>query len=187
MSAYAKHVVAFEPSQIACDRFNANIAANKLDNIKVFPLALGDEDGEAQLGSGLAGNSGSRSLAWTLDQNEMETVKVRRGDSLFRSENLPRLDVMKLDVEGYERRVLTGLTQTLTRDRPVILMELIGQSEKGGFRDVMDLDAVFYPAHRLFTLKGGFTAKLIPFNWANESIVCLPEECIDAFSGIIFE
>jgi FkbM family methyltransferase len=188
MSRHVKQVVAFEPSRTVLDRFEENIVLNGLKNIRVYPVALGDKDGNAQLGTGFAGNSGSRSLTWTLDKkNGLETVDVRWGDRLFCIDNLPRLDLLKLDVEGYEKRVLVGLAKTLRRDRPVVLMELIGQTEKGGFRDFADLDAVLYPRHRLFSLKGHARAKLFPFDWKEESMVCLPEECVAAFRNIMSE
>ena len=66
-----------------------------LTNIRVFPVALGDADGEGQLGSGFEGNSGSRSLTWTLDRGRMETVILRRGDDFFREENLPKIDILE--------------------------------------------------------------------------------------------
>jgi hypothetical protein len=37
--------------------------------------------------------------------------------------SLPRVDVIKVDVEGAEYRVLKGGTQLLTRDRPAIVCE----------------------------------------------------------------
>jgi Methyltransferase FkbM domain len=123
---------------------------NGLDNVVTYSFALGDEDGVGSLGSGFEGNSGSRSLTWTLDRSKMEVVTVRRGDDLFQQENLSRIDLLKLDVEGYEKRVLAGLRDRLLRDRPIVLMELIGQSEKSGFRDAAELHAAFYPAHEFF-------------------------------------
>ncbi len=185
MSKHAARVVAFEPSSAARERFLANVALNGLANVRLFPVALGDSDMEAKLGSGFEGNTGSRSLTWTLDEHRIETVAVRRGDDLIRSERLPRMDILKLDVEGYEKRVLLGLREHLLTDRPVILMELIGESEKGGFRDEAELRKSLYPSHRLFTLVSGRRARLAPFDWNGEAAVCLPEERVSAFRSIL--
>ena len=184
MSQRASQVVAFEPSPSARERFSANLRLNRLANVRLFPVALGDADGEAQLGSGFEDNSGSRSLCWTLDEDKDETVIVRRGDSLFRQEQLPRVDILKLDVEGYEKRVLTGLRETLLRDRPVILMELVGYDLKGGFRDETDLRNSLYPSHDLFTLRGRSKARLDAFDWNGEAAVCFPEERTHAFDHL---
>ena len=106
----------------------------------------------------------------------MEIVAIRQGDNFLRAKNLPRIDILKLDVEGYEKRVLKGLRETLARDRPVILMELIGRSEKSGFADEAELRETLYPEHTLFTLRGDRKAKLTPFDWSGEAAVCLPRE-----------
>lgn len=185
MSRHVREVVAFEPSQWVRERFHSNITLNQLGNVRVFPVALGDTDGKGQLGSGFEDNSGSRSLTWTLDQSKMETVVLRSGDDFFRRENLPKMDILKLDVEGYEKRVLLGLYQTLLKDRPIILMELVGNSEKSGFRDENQLRECLYPEHELFSLRGKRRAKLTPFDWNGEEVVCLPQEHAVRFRHIM--
>jgi FkbM family methyltransferase len=184
MSRRASQVVAFEPSASARERFSANVHLNGLANIRLFAMALGDADGEAQLGSGFKDNSGSRSLCWTLDRDKDETVIVRRGDDLFCEEELPRVDILKLDVEGYEKRVLAGLRETLLRDRPIILIELVGDGVKGGFRDEADLRQSLYPTHDLFTLRGTSRARLVAFDWNEEAAVCFPRERTRAFDRL---
>ena len=176
MSPRVEKVFAFEPSRWALDRFQGNVTLNGIGNVCIFPLGLGDSDGEGQLGSGFKGNSGSRSLTWTLNQNAVETVAIRRGDKFFRTMNLPRIDILKLDVEGYEKRVLKGLRNTLARDRPIVLMELVGKSKKGGFANEAELRKALYTEHMLFTLRGVGKAKLTPFDWSGEAAVCLPRE-----------
>lgn len=185
MSRYVKEVIAFEPAQSARDRFLTNVMRNRVVNVRVFPIALSDSDGDGQLGSGFEGNSGSRSLNWTLDSMKSEAVILRRGDSFCYAKNLPKIGILKLDVEGYERRVLQGLRTTLNRDRPVILMELIGKSEKGGFNSKKELQAGLYPDHMLFSLRGNRRAKLIPFDWNEEAAVCLPREHASKFRCIM--
>jgi len=185
MSPRVDNVIAFEPSRSALKRFQANVTLNGIGNVRIFPLGLGDSDGEGRLGSGFPGNSGSRSLTWTLDHDAMETVAICRGDEFLRAMNLPRIDILKLDVEGYEKRVLKGLRQTLARDRPIILMELIGKLEKSGFANEAALRRALYAEHALFTLRGNRQAKLAPFDWNGEAAVCLPRECEGLFSHAI--
>ncbi|HEV2551873.1 MAG TPA: FkbM family methyltransferase [Stellaceae bacterium] len=185
MSRRAAHVVAFEPSRLARERFAANIALNAIRNLLLFPIALGDVDSQGRLGSGFKGNSGSKSLTWTLAEHKDETVEIRRGDDLVRAEGLPRVDILKLDVEGYEKQALLGLRNTLLADRPVILMELVGKREKSGFRNEPELHASLYPEHELFTLPNCRKAKLIQFDWNSETMVCLPRERIKAFRAIL--
>jgi hypothetical protein len=67
-------------------------------------------------GSFVAGeNSGNRVA---------QKLPVRQGDDFLESNRLPKMDIVKMDVEGFEIRVLSGLRERLRRDRPVILMEI---------------------------------------------------------------
>ena len=83
MSRRADRVIAFEPSAEAAGRLETNLALNGISNVALFRIALGDRDHTAQLGSGLPGNSGSRSLTWTLDAEKNENVEVRHAASFL--------------------------------------------------------------------------------------------------------
>jgi FkbM family methyltransferase len=47
------------------------------------------------------------------------TIPMHRLDSL----ELPRIDYIKIDCEGYENTILRGAKQTILRDRPVMVVE----------------------------------------------------------------
>jgi FkbM family methyltransferase len=182
MARRAARVFAFEPSARAVAQLSANIAANQIENVRLFDFALGEEDIEAQLGSGFAHNAGSRSLLWTLDEAKAETVRVRRGADVFDEHDLPAMHLLKLDVEGFEKSVLRGLAGRIARDRPVIMMELIGpENLKSGFSDEAELRRTLYPDHQLFSIDPRRRG-LAPFDWNVEEMVCLPVELVDAFA-----
>src|SRR6266700_2077622 len=48
------------------------------------------------------------------------SVQVVRGDDFFAANHLPPITLLKMDVEGYETKVLEGLRETIWRDRPPI-------------------------------------------------------------------
>lgn len=187
MSRRADRVIAFEPSAEAAGRLEANLALNGISNVALFRIALGDRDHTAQLGSGLPGNSGSRSLTWTLDAEQNENVEVRHAADFLDSPNvcLTRMDIIKLDVEGYEKAVLKGLAPLLKRDRPVLMFELVGKQIKGGFASPDELRAHLYPDAAMFTLSGRRRPALTPFDWNAEEAVCIPQERVSVFDGMI--
>lgn len=182
MSQRVAQVFAFEPSQRAVAQLQTNIDINGIKNLTIFPIALGDRRESANLGSGFPNNSGSRSLLWTAEDSAGETVEVYRGDEVFAERSLPRIDILKLDVEGFESKAIAGMRERLLKDRPVIMMELIGdETSKGGFASEADLRAALYPGCRLFVLGPPPRASLKPFSWHAEEIVCIPEERVELF------
>jgi FkbM family methyltransferase len=184
MSQRVREVHAFEPSIETAKRFQYNISINSIRNVFLHQVALADADSESMLGSGFKGNSGSRSLNWSLPGGPTETVKVRNADAYFREHGLPLIHLMKIDVEGHEQKVLRGLHHRLWTDRPLIVMELNGTPErKGGFRSEDELRSSLYPEHELRTLvqrRGRY--RLTTFDWNCESVVVLPSEVSGSFS-----
>ena len=45
-------------------------------------------------------------------------------DSFFAKEQMKRIDLIKIDVEGFEMKVLYGATDCVERFRPVLFLEL---------------------------------------------------------------
>ena len=56
-----------------------------------------------------------------------EEVAVTTIDHFAAEEGLRRLDFIKMDVEGWEMRILEGGAATIERFRPVMLIELVEQ------------------------------------------------------------
>lgn len=107
-------VFAFEPHPLNNQRLMENVNVNRLTNTRVFQLALSDRCGEAEM-------FGQRATATIISRAAAHhqslptaTVQTIRGDDLRRTEDLPIPKAVKIDVEGSEFAVLTGLTKTLS-------------------------------------------------------------------------
>ena len=57
-----------------------------------------------------------------IDPNGTETAQIVTLDSYVREKNLPRVDFIKLDVEGAELDVLKGAATTIARDKPILAL-----------------------------------------------------------------
>ncbi len=182
MAMHADRVLAFEPNPTAADQLVANVDLNKLDNIQLFRFALGSAETMAALGSGFEGNNGSRSLTWTLDCAKDIKVQVRRGDNVLKQIGVNKVSLIKIDVEGYEKEVFYGLQQTLLRDRPVILFELISDESKKMFLSESSFESIVYENVSLFTLSGGSEGGLRPIDWRGNDFVAIPQELVPLFA-----
>ncbi|WPB84252.1 FkbM family methyltransferase [Sediminicoccus rosea] len=117
-------VVSFEPAADTFECLTTNIQAFGVKNVECRNFALSDAPGQAQLMSYPRdpGNVGARFLG------EGEGVEVRRLDDF----GFPGPDFVKIDVEGWESRVLLGGKATILQSRPVIMFEVRGLSDRLG-------------------------------------------------------
>jgi len=52
-----------------------------------------------------------------------EKIQVKKLDSFMEQINLDKLDIIRMDVDGYEYKILDGMIQTLKKFKPTIIME----------------------------------------------------------------
>lgn len=110
-------VLAFEPSEPNRWFLHRHLRWNGGPNVRVLPVALADLEGTESFGGP------SSSIAQRLGAGE-DTVAVRTVASLL-DEGHPCPDVIKIDVEGAESRVLAGASEALSamavEERPSVL------------------------------------------------------------------
>lgn len=120
----AGRVAAFEPSPYAFERLQALILDNDLSWVRALPLALGAAAGHADLPAPLDGNH-TPSLLDPADGRAVVRVPVARLDAQADAWDGRPIDLLKLDVEGYEPRVLDGAEGLLAAGRiRAVLCEL---------------------------------------------------------------
>jgi FkbM family methyltransferase len=122
-------VIAVEPSDRERRILERNLARNGLGNVTVVPHALAAEPGTAELliapgRHGLHNTLGNFIYAYEGEIAVVrQTVAVETLDGLQERLALGRVDVIKIDVEGAEVKVLTGGRTLLSRSRPILLVE----------------------------------------------------------------
>lgn len=106
-------VIAFEPEPRCLGMLASNIALNDLKNVQVMPVALADKEGEMGMTSGeddvLSGTSRLADTAATATVS----IPVITGDLVRARNKLPVPQAVKIDVEGWEEEVISGLKNTL--------------------------------------------------------------------------
>ncbi len=114
------HVYAIEPNPDNARLIAHTIERNSLSNVHLVPIALGESTGFASFRTAIGSNGGflDHDERDSLDPN-VTIVPTMRFDDL----DIPRVDVVKIDVEGAEPLVFRGATATIERDRPVIVFE----------------------------------------------------------------
>lgn len=117
-------VYAFEPLNYLREKCNQNIKLNKALNIEVLAFALSDKENEATFKINKnSWNQGTFNINGKTEGTEEQRVIIKVADRLPEIMALERLDLIKIDVEGLEYQVLLGLTHTLTKHKPRIILE----------------------------------------------------------------
>ena len=113
----------FEPEPENFAELEANLRSNHLDNCHAIQSAVGAQEGTVTFATGLNGfvaPEGTPGLA----------VPVIPLDQFIAQRRLPRVDFVKIDVEGFEVDVLNGMTATLSRpDKPILYVEVHARGE----------------------------------------------------------
>jgi hypothetical protein len=114
-------------------------------------------------------------------------LPVRNGDSFLAKNELPRIDIIKLDVEGYESEVLLGLGERLHRDRPIILTEISGV-DRSGFGSLQSFTSAIYDDFELFTIGctsiSGTYRIMRPSFDVDSEILVVPKERVSVIESI---
>jgi len=115
-------VYAFEPLPHIYSRLAANVALNAYTNIKLNNFALGKDRTEIVFAHVDKNHSGGTYIS----QNETTGVqiKVKVLDDFVSQNNITRIDLIKIDTEGFEDNVLVGGVKTITTLKPALFIEI---------------------------------------------------------------
>lgn len=111
------NVIAFEPNPFTFKILQKNIEHNNRDNIRILNVALSESEGMAKFDTMAPHDTTGESHLTDEASNFTIEVTTRRGDKLIECENIPKPDVMKIDVEGAEYLVIKGMGNALSHCR----------------------------------------------------------------------
>jgi FkbM family methyltransferase len=150
------HVLAVEPNSENCRLIVLGILRNNIKNLDLLPVALDRELGWNYFATHV-GTNGS------FQPNTTEAITQARGTIVptLRLDDIAgdRVDLIKIDVEGAESRVMEGGLTVLKRDRPIVISEfsvvmLGGTSQRSGEEYLALYEDLGYSSHVINRLNG---------------------------------
>src|SRR5262245_60430945 len=116
-------VIAIEPQPYNCEKVLTNWAINDFDNIVVYVAAAGDTDRSVTLKAQAQTDKSRLTLDGhgVNDSKQSFIVPLVRLDKVLADQNVDHVDLINIDVEGFELEVLRGLGERMTQVRNIIL------------------------------------------------------------------
>lgn len=133
-------VHSFEPNPLLYDDLMSAIKKNKIKNICSIPKALGEKEEKLTLSvpkSNLGLGTLIRTSSEVCQNYDVEVTTLSKYCSL---KEISKIDLLKIDVEGFEYRVLIGAKQLFEENPPnFILVELNNFNGRAGEHPVIKL------------------------------------------------
>jgi len=120
-------VSAFEPNPDLFSALEKNLKLNRIRNVKSEQMALDDQPGEAYLYLNHDIHTSIGSLIQSSTAGKKVLVRKTTLDIYCENYSINSIDLMKIDVEGYEVNVLQGGLSIIKKSSPIILMESLNQ------------------------------------------------------------
>jgi len=168
-SRRATTVYAFEPVPTTYGHLMTNLALNASGNIKPHNFGLSEQAGEFTFYYPPEG-SGNASAVNLTGRSDVRTAQceVRTLDA-YTAETSTRVDFIKCDVEGAELLVFKGGIETIQRDKPIVLSEILRKwSAKFNYNPNEIFTLFRSMGYEVFTAEGG---RLVPFGTMDEHTI----------------
>lgn len=119
-------IYSFEPIPYIYNQLLDSVKINHFEHIvSAQNIALGTNESTETLYIETNNVGGSSLVAPHGDKIEEIIVQIKKGDDMFK--NIQHINMIKIDVEGYEYEVLSGIQKTITHHRPIIILEFSGK------------------------------------------------------------
>lgn len=118
-------IFSIEPSPINFELLKENLELQDEKNFELYNLAIGDKNEEIEfLVSKKSNWSKIKEKTDIIGENEVIKVFSKTLDEFCEQNKIESIDLIRMDVEGYEFNIIDGAKKTLKKFKPTIMMEI---------------------------------------------------------------
>lgn len=154
-------IITLEPHPESFALLSKNVEVNrekrgkdKAPEIEIFQMAASSQSGQRQLALNPENKADNR-LSDAPKEWESIPIEAKSMDALLIEKEIEEVNFLKMDVQGYEHRILSGFTDTLRRSTKTIIMtefwpqgiNSTGGNAHGYLQDLHDLGFALYELH----------------------------------------
>ena len=137
-------VISFEPNPETYLQLQNNVQLNQVNNVEILSMGIGDKQEIKTLavrkyypGSG----SMEDDIKSDILREKYKTfqVEVDTLDNCIEKKDLPKPDLIKIDIEGMEYNALLGMAETLSKYKPLLYIEIHGSNERNKIENIQKI------------------------------------------------
>jgi FkbM family methyltransferase len=111
-------IYSFEPSPTVSNVTQKSFLHNKFKNIKLFKKAIGNINGHVDIYDGKASSN-----MLEFDDSKKIRVEITSLDQFIIIEKVEKVDLIKIDVDGFEYEILQGAKKIIQKYKPILIVE----------------------------------------------------------------
>lgn len=170
-------VYAFEPDPSNYSKLLANLSLNSFQQLFDIPFALSDEEKEYYMSNVSERNPAGKRIRSKGEPDGSSKVKAVTMDSFVQKKNIEKVSLIKIDVEGFEMRVLQGAKKVISQHRPTLFIELddsnLKEQQSSAKELILFLEDLSYRIIRSDT--GSAVTSLTDFSRSHYDVICTPK------------
>jgi len=120
-------VISFEPHPDTFDRLVDHVQRNDLSNVHLVNKGIGRAESTERLFEVVGNNPGMNRILRDPEAagaHAFTAIQLTTLEHELAERSIGKVDVIKVDVEGFEMEVLCGILPVIHRDRPILFVEL---------------------------------------------------------------
>lgn len=158
-AGHSGKIYAFEPDDRNYQYLKQNLVNNNLEQyVEHYNIGVSDTDGMQRFVVNNLDNSDNmleniQPISVPQEQ-EIKTIETVTLDSFVHQNGIEQVDMIKIDTQGAEALVLKGSHEVISRNRPVIFLEVVRKQQysRDALNVLKDLDYTFFGLRKNGTL-----------------------------------